>query len=147
MRFSYVTMYSMASFDQRGQLMANESTFQIEKIVDAELRKLALEGSKDTASIIIELNVPRQQVETGTVIRAGVKSQVPVRVRAETDMEKVEVEQKTVAARAFLESVLGSPPTWLKLARAFVANANGEQIRVIASSPLTKAIQPNRKLK
>ena len=121
--------------------------FLIDKIPDDEVRRIATEGSKEKVSVIIQLDTPTQQVELKKVETQGVISYLPQRVKPETPEEQREIQEKTDAAKAYLEEILGTPPKWLRLARAFVAFTNGEQLRAIARSPLFKTIQPNRRLK
>lgn len=121
--------------------------FPIDKIPDDELRRIATEGSKDKVSVIIQLDLPVQQVDFKKVNIQNVPSYLPSRVKPETPEEQKEIQRKTDAAKSYLEKILGTSPKWLRLARAFVAHVDGEQLCAIARSSFIKTIQPNRRLK
>jgi hypothetical protein len=113
------------------------------KIQSAELCKMAEEGSGGRASVIIELDLPPQQVHIdSTPRRTGERS---VRHFLEETREQQQAAESTVQeASAFLESTLGEAPRWLRAARAFVADVTPEQLRIVAGSPLVKTIRLNR---
>ncbi|MDZ7291443.1 MAG: hypothetical protein ONB44_07625 [candidate division KSB1 bacterium] len=120
--------------------------FPIEKIHNPKLLKLATEESGESATVLIELNLPVPRVDFARTKNRGMITYSPKRIESETTAQREKTTQKIDAATAFLEDVLGETPRWLKSARAFVANVNSEQLREIARSPLTKAIHPNRRL-
>ena len=117
------------------------------KIQSPELRRLADAQSPEVASVIIELELPARKVEVERVLRRGVEMALPRRVTPPTAAEGVEAEKREAEAKSFLHQVLGVSPRWLGTARSFVADVTGPQLRTIASSPLTKAIHPNRSLR
>ena len=111
------------------------------------MRKLASESSDDEASVIIVLDLPEPQLNFGEKTRRSNQSQIPFSFEEETDEEKNEIEDKTTAAKSFLEGVLGDSPHHLKMAQAFIATVNGKQLQEIVSSPLIKSVYPNRTYK
>lgn len=125
----------------------SQATFPESKIQSPELRRLAKDRSSDVASVIIELDLPARTVEVDQVFRRGISTSLPRRVIPPTEKERTEVERRTAEAKTFLQQVVGISPRWLQTARSFVAEVTGPQLRTIASSPLTKAIHPNRSLR
>lgn len=117
------------------------------KIQSPELKRLAREHSSEVASVIIELDLPARMVEVARVLRQGSEISLPRRVAPASQAEGSEVDRKTEEAKVFLQKVLGTSPRWLKTARSFVAEVTGPQLEKIATSPLTKAIHPNRSLR
>lgn len=116
-----------------------------EKIQSPELYKMAAEGRSGKASVLIVLDLPAQQVQVDAAAhRRGergyrqIVDETPQQQRAARDT----VEQ----AGAFLKKTLGETPHWLRAARAFVADATPEQLRILAGSPLVKAIRLNRRI-
>jgi hypothetical protein len=125
----------------------SQTTFPESKIQSPELRRLAEDRSPQVASVIIELDLPARRVEIDRVLRRGVSVPLPRRVAPTSDREGTDAEKRTAEAKTFLQQVLGVSPRWLQTARSFVAEVTGPQLRTIASSPLTKAIHPNRALR
>ncbi|HWM94908.1 MAG TPA: hypothetical protein VN493_29405 [Thermoanaerobaculia bacterium] len=125
----------------------SQATFPESKIQSPDLRRLAEDRSSGVASVIIELDLPARRVEVDQVRRRGLSTPCPRQVAPPTEKEGAEVEKRTAEARTFLQQVLGVSPRWLQTARSFVADVTGPQLRTIASSPLTKAIHPNRPLR
>jgi hypothetical protein len=115
------------------------------KLYSPELRKMAAGGTVGKASVLIEPDIPAQQVhvETGRQ-NAGGRS---TRRFVEESPDEQQAREKTIEqTRAFLESTIGEPPHWLRAARAFVADVTSEQLCEIARSPLIKAIRLNRQI-
>ena len=119
----------------------------LDKLQGEELQSMASEKLEQKASVIIELDVPPQKVGLRKSTRAGAGGLVPNRVMPEAPEDLAILEQKAAQTHAFLETVLESPPRWLRASRAFVAEATGAQLSIIARSPLFKAIRLNRRLK
>ena len=118
-----------------------------EKIPDPRLRNLAEGGSGDqTVDVIVELDVLLPKVVMETDAHAGHHVVRPVAVEPESAEAQRELERKVREARALFAEVTGSTPRWIRPARAFVIQATGEQLRRVAASPLTRTIQPNRRL-
>lgn len=118
-----------------------------DKLQDQELRRLAREKPEQTASVIIELDVSPQRVGMRKSTGEDAGGLAPDRVMPEGRQDLSALERKAARTHAFLETVLGSPPRWLQASRAFVAEATGAQLSVIARSPHVKAIRLNRRLK
>ena len=110
-----------------------------DKLADGELRRL---GRAETASVIVELELPRPQVELGRSELAGAPR--PRRVELEPDGRRASSEELVEQARTFLEQLLGRAPVWLSAPRAFGAEASGEQLREIARSPLVRRLHLSR---
>jgi len=122
---------------------AKKTEAPAEKIIHPELRKLI---DEESASVLIELNLPAPQVQLDKNQFRGVFDYSLKRVVPETPTQRKESQQQINKASAFLTHLLGEKPLWLNAGRAFVANVNADQMRKIADWPLTKAIRPNRKL-
>lgn len=122
-------------------------TDRLAKLRDQELQRMASEKPEQTASVIIELNVSPQRVGMRESAGGDAGGLAPDRVMAEARQDLSELERKAARTQAFLETVLGSPPRWLQASRAFVAEATGAQLSLIARSPHVKAIRLNRRLK
>ena len=112
-----------------------------------ELQRMASEKPEQKASVIIELDVPPQKVGLRESAGAGTGGLTPDRILPEAPRDLSDLEEKAAQTRAFLETVLESPPRWLRASRAFAAEATGAQLSVIARSPHFKAIRLNRQLK
>ena len=119
----------------------------LDKLQGEELQRMASEKLEQKASVIIELDVPPQKVGLRKSAGAGSGGLVPDRVMPEAPEDLAALEQKAAQTNAFLETVLESPPRWLRASRACVAEATGAQLSIIARSPLFKAIRLNRRLK
>ena len=118
-----------------------------EKIPDPRLRNLAEGGSGDqTVDVIVELDVLLPKVVMKKDAYAGHHVVRPVAVEPESEEAQRELEGKVREARALFAEITGSTPRWLRPACAFVIQATGEQLRRVAASPLTRTIQPNRRL-
>ena len=122
-------------------------TDHLDKLQDQELRRLAREESEQKASVIIELDVSPQRIGMRESTGGDAGGLAPDRVMPETRQDLSALDRKAARTRAFLETVLASPPRWLRASRAFVAEATGAQLSVIARSPHVKAIRLNRRLK
>lgn len=121
-----------------------EPGFPIDKIHNDDLQRIALERSKDPVSVIIVLDLPEPKVEVGKIERGFKSSSFPRMVIPLSEAEMEEVAKKTSEAKTFLKEILSTEPNFLEMARSFVADVNGDQLRQIASSSLTKSIEPNR---
>jgi hypothetical protein len=115
-----------------------------QKIQSPELYRMAVEGTGEKASVIIELEMPPSQVHVEGSPRSG----EPIRRRfVEESADQQNAATETVKqATAFLENELGKPPHWLRAAHAFVADVSPSQLRTLADSPLIKAIRLNRRV-
>jgi hypothetical protein len=127
--------------------MMVEPEFPVDKIPDKELRQLAYEYSEEKVSVIIVLDYPEPKVDLGKVKKGNRVRYIPTNVEPETDEEREEIKCREIEMREFLEDILDSPPNYLPMARAFVATVSGEQLRIIATLPMTKSIEFNRELK
>ncbi len=117
-----------------------------QKIPNQELRKLATEESDQVASVLIEVELPSQQVDFARAPDAP-GSYRSMRIAPESSEQQTTNRQLVDAANEYLTSVLGTSPRWLRSARAFVASVTPEQLRQIVRSPLVKEVQPNRQLR
>ena len=122
-------------------------TDRLAKLQGEELQRMAREKLEQKASVIIELDISPQQVGMRKSTGGGAVSLAPDRVMPEARQDLSALERKAARTRAFLETVLESSPRWLQASRAFVAEATGAQLSVIAGSPHFKAIRLNRRLK
>lgn len=119
----------------------------MDKIRNAELRRLAAEDSDEPVSVLIELNLPQRRVTVSKVNQGGVTINVPTCVEPETLKEREQAERRIAEASSFLTELLGTSPRWLRSAGTFVARVTPEQLRTIAGSPMVKAIWLNRELR
>ena len=119
----------------------------VEKIPNDSLRAVIDEPGEEKVSVLIEPKLPARSVDFALADKRGASGPVPTRLRIPSKLEQEDAGQVVTKAQAFLTGVLGESPHWLKAARAFVADVNGEQLRRIAASALIKAIRPNRRLK
>ena len=122
-------------------------TDHLAKLQGEELKRMARDKLEQKASVIIELDVSPQQVGMRKSTGGGAGGLAPDRVMPEARQALSALERQAAQTHAFLETVLESPPRWLQASRAFVAEATGAQLSVIARSPHFKAIRPNRRLK
>jgi len=123
------------------------SGFLAEKIPDPRLRNLAERDTGDrTVDVIVELDVPLPSVMMDKNPYAGHHTARPVAVEPESREAQRELERKVREARKLFADITGATPRWLRPARAFVMQATGEQLRRLAESPLSRTIQPNRRL-
>ena len=122
-------------------------TDRLAKLQGEELQRLASQKLEQKASVIIELDIPSQKVGMGKATGGGGGGLAPDRVMPEAPQDLSALERKAAQTHAFLETILDSPPRWLQASRAFVADATGAQLSIIARSPHFKAIRLNRQLK
>ena len=122
-------------------------TDRLAKLQGEELQRMAREELEQRASVISELDVSPQQVGMRKSSGRGAGGLAPDRVMPEARQDLSALERKAAQTHAFLETVLESSPRWLQASRAFVAEATGAQLSVIARSPHFKAIRLNRRLK
>jgi len=120
---------------------------RLAKLQGEELQRMASEKLEQKVSVILELDVSPQKVGMRKSAGGGAGSLAPDRVMPEAPRDLSALERKAARTRAFLETVLESPPRWLQASRAFVAEATGAQLSIIACSPHFKAIRLNRRLK
>ncbi|MDQ4049659.1 MAG: hypothetical protein M3131_09825 [Actinomycetota bacterium] len=111
------------------------------KLADAELRQLS---GPQTASVIVELDLPRPRVEMERSEAGGIGASRPRRIETESAGEERRCEAVITQARSFLEQLLGTPPVWLSAARAFGVEASGDQLRVMTRSPLVRRVYLSR---
>ena len=114
------------------------------KIDSPELQRLAAEGSPETRSVIIELDVVRPTVQFA-LDRHGRPRPVATSLERETERSG-DIERTSKEVHEFLTTTVGVDPLWLRAARAFVADVSGAQLDQIAKHPMTRVIRPNRKL-
>jgi hypothetical protein len=89
---------------------------------------------ESSVTVIVELAIPTQRIVPGG--------------RVEDPVGQDELTEKREAVAELIEEVVGSPPHWLKAARAFVVpGALPEQIKKIAASSLVKAVRPSTRIK
>ncbi len=119
----------------------------LDKLQGEDLQRMASEKLEQKASVIIDLDVPPQKVGLRKSTGAGAWGLAPNRVMPEAPEDLAALERKAAQTHAFLETVLESPPRWMRASRAFAAEATGAQLSVIARSPLFKSIRLNRRLK
>ena len=122
-------------------------TDRLAKLQGEELQRMARDKLEQKASVILELDVSPQRVGMRKSAGEGAGSPAPDRVLREAPRDLSALERKAARTHAFLETVLDSPPRWLQASRAFVAEATGAQLSVIARSPHFRAIRLNRRLK
>ena len=132
----------MRKEDSEARIVVSKTNL-LDKLYGEELQRMASEKLDEKASVIIELNVTPQKIG----LRKSTGGLAPDRVLPEAPRDLSDLEEKAAQTHAFLETVLGSPPRWLRASRAFVAEATGTQLSVIARSPHFKAIRLNRRLK
>jgi hypothetical protein len=126
---------------------SNINDLLAQKLPELELRRLAEADTDQKVNVIVELDLPPQEVffsknETGRATGAF----IPKGVVEETPAQRKKKARKIEKAHDFLESLLGTAPHWLRSARAFVVTVTPEQLREIAQSSLTKTIRLNRHL-
>ena len=117
------------------------------KLPNEDLRRVAVEGGDDAVDVIVELDLPSQRVEFRKRDHEHSHAFLPSRIADELSEQRDLIEDRIARTRKFLTAILGQEPCFLSTARAFVVRATGEQLRQIASSPLVKAVRPNRQLR
>jgi len=126
---------------------SNVSDVLASKLPDQELQSFAAGDTDETASLIVELDLPPQRLVLAKSADRGSGSYVARRVAKETPAQQRKNALKIEKTREFLESLLGRPPNWLNSARAFVVTATPEQLREMARFPHIKTIRLNRPLR
>lgn len=116
----------------------------LEKIQDPGLQVLAMEGAKEQVSVIVVIDTPELQVNVGEVQQGSRQAMTVKGLAPVSDEDQALIDEVTKEARSFLTEVVGEQPNHLSIANAFVVNVDGKQLQMIAESPLTKSIQPNR---
>jgi hypothetical protein len=114
------------------------------KVTDKALLAAMAGDDPGPLSVLIEVDVPATQVRFRDDQGSG--RRVPAEVLVPTPRQQADIDARIAEAGRFLEQVLGGPPVWLDAANAFAASATGPQLRQIVTSPLVKAIHPNRRL-
>ncbi len=123
---------------------SKHSDFPAQKIASPELARMAAEDSCQEASVLIELNLPPQQVHAKRQPSASQGAQWSF---LEESAEVKETNRRTIeAASHSLQTLLGETPRWLNSARAFVARVTPEQLRIISRFPFVKAVHSNRRI-
>jgi hypothetical protein len=119
----------------------------LEKLKDPALRDRVLEGGDEPVSVILEVDLPPQQVavwsrddrlRSGSSLGRKVIDEPVKRQRTNAD--------RIARTGKYIEKVIGTPPRWLAAARAFTFHATPEQLRDLAAFELTRAVRPNRRL-
>jgi hypothetical protein len=119
----------------------------LDKVQDADLRARIERGEGDPVSVILEVDLPPQQLKVQSredrlrgqpSIWRGVVEESPAR--------RNENAERVARVRADLEEVLGTAPRWLAAARAFTFKGTPAQLRKIAAFDFIRAVRPNRKL-
>lgn len=116
----------------------------LEKIQDPGLQILAMEGAKEQVSVIVVINTPEPQVDVGKAQEGPRQAMTVKGLTPVSDEDQALIDEVTKEAKSFLTEVVGEQPNHLSIANAFVVNVDGKQLQMIAESPLTKSIQPNR---
>ena len=117
------------------------------KLQDAHLRETVEAGGTDSVSVILEVDLPRQQVDIPSR-QERLRGAAPVAraVIAESPEQKRANADRVARLRELITDVIGTDPRWLASARAFTFHANATQLRKLAASELTRAIRSNRRL-
>jgi hypothetical protein len=116
------------------------------KLPDPELHEFAGADTDETASVIVELDLPPQKLIMERSAGGSYGSYVARKVAGESPSLQKRNALKIEKTREFLESLLGASPNWLNSARAFVVKATPEQLREMALFPHIKTIRLNRHL-
>jgi hypothetical protein len=123
-----------------------DSRHLVDKIGDQELRRLAQSRGEHRVPVIVEVKTPQPTVELEPVESNRGASWRARAVRWSNDDDD-RARRALDAAHTFLSHLLGVEPVALTAARAFAAEVNGEELRQIVMSKLTKAVYPDRKVR
>jgi hypothetical protein len=119
----------------------------LDKVQDAELRGRIERGEGDPVSVILEVDLPAQQVKAQSrEDRLRGNPSMWRGVIEESPAVRHDNAERVAKARADLEKVLGTAPRWLAAARAFTLKGTPAQLRQIADMEFIRAVRPNRKL-
>jgi hypothetical protein len=109
------------------------------KIQDAQLRALARGHSSEPVSVIVELNVPRSEVELEGSRSGGVGAWRPTRVRPPSEAQAALGREITEQAHALLERLSASPPVVVGDG-SFGVHLPSQALDTVAASPLVRRI-------
>ncbi|HEX2204929.1 MAG TPA: hypothetical protein VHG91_16585 [Longimicrobium sp.] len=113
----------------------------IEKIKDADLRRMASEGTSGPIGVLIELDLPAPRVGR---VEPGASFASSWAVGAADGDDEGERLRRVTQARDFLAPLVGSDPRWLQASGAFSARVSPSHLAAIAECPLIRAIWANR---
>lgn len=119
----------------------------MDKVQDPALRALIEAGGDETLSVILEVDLPRQQVQVASRAERlhGSRSLAHAVVAESAEQQRMNSE-RVERTREHLEAVLGAMPRWLSAARAFTFRATPDQLREIAALEFTRAVRLNRRV-
>ena len=117
------------------------------KLSDRHLFEKAVKGVLEHTAVLIEVAIPPKRATVRRKLRKGVERSVVAGVEPESAAQREEINRKIGDLETFLTEVMDEPPRWIGVARVFVANPTGPQLREIAQSELVRAIRPNRRLR
>lgn len=119
--------------------------FLAAKVSDPDLRRAIEIGREERVSVLIEIEIPMPEIRRLPPTRENGVGRG--RFVAVEPTDRALVRQQTSEAAAFLEGILKDRPKLLRAASAFVVRATGRQLGEIVTSPLVRAISPNRPLR
>jgi hypothetical protein len=128
-------------------MSTSDNNLLMRKLPDPELLQFVQEDTDQKFSIIIEPDLPPQEIFfskhrtdrfTSAYLPKGVVEEKPAQQKKN--------EHTIKKTREYLESLLGTTPRWLNSARAFVVSVTPAQLREITQSSLTKRVRINRTL-
>jgi hypothetical protein len=121
-----------------------DNTISREKLRGPELRSLAMSGSSEQCTVLVELDLPLPFINPERIDLGQHGSKGPVRfLQPQSDPE--DLEQRVDETREALAELIGQPPKWLNSAQTFVVRAAGSQLLSIADLPHVRAVWPNTK--
>jgi hypothetical protein len=114
----------------------------LEKIRSEDLRQAAAETKSKPHVVIVEVAIPRPQVD---VLSPGGQGETgAARFRISSKVTKSDEVRPLAETRRAIEKILGRPAErFFSSSGAFVVTATGEQIRHLADLPQVRAIWPN----
>ena len=119
------------------------------KLPNEDLRRVAVEGGDDAVDVIVELaDLPSQRVEFRKRDHEHSHAFLPSRIADELSEQRDLIEDRIARTRKFPhgDPWTGAPAPCRRREPSSCARS-GEQLRQIASSPLVKAVRPNRQLR
>jgi hypothetical protein len=126
---------------------SSEASLLAAKLHNPELRQLVMAESDEEVSVLIQPAIPERKAETKVVRHGGLTLSVPAHVKDLSADDQISADEQIDRACVFLKELLGASPHWLRSAQSFVAQVNARQLRVIARSPMFKAVWLNRELR
>jgi hypothetical protein len=118
----------------------------LQKLRSEELRRHAVDETTVPEVVLVEVDLPRPSLRTipkssngGSVRRHIVSVETP-------ENEDGEAKKRIAGVASFLSQVTGVQPHYLSSSHVFIVEANGQQLRTMATFPLIAAIWPNRKV-